>query len=378
MRKKSPKNNAKLLEKSSTNKSINLVATLSLINSTNLPYIETGGEKVKNFAISIHSVNNIYPKPDTRSLFSDPEDITNSYSNQYGIEILNNIDKVGINLNDFQFKVFEGILKAFKHSAGEGYTGNIPAKDKKELIREGKYDTLPSTYKNITNIPRVRINQSELFELTGIKENSIGERERVIEALKYLGSTQLCFYYKRLSYDVNGKPEKNIKNELKKEEVTAIDTLFTVKTVRDNETKIFKYYEIEPTATLLDQAGNYFLLIPHHWREEVKNIMGGKEVSSYTMKFLLWLRLQFEEKRRKHYKTFEIKMNWESIAKTLNMPYTIYGRNKKRANNILHTAYETAVKTGYLISYNREPHIDILILNEEKYYTPEPEIKTSK
>jgi len=346
-----------------------ILGTTSTLGTSGLPYINTG-ERPKSFAMSIHSVNNIFPKPDTYNLFSDPEETAYSYRKEYGIEELNKINKVGIDLNDFQFKVLEGVLKAFKHSAGEGYTGNIPAKDKKELIRENKYDSLPSTYKNITNIPRVRLNQSELFKLTGIKENSIGERERVIEALQYLGSTQHLFYYKRLSYDDKGKPEKTIKGESKKEEVTAIDTLFTVKTVKDNETNMFKYYEIEPTATLLDQAGNYFLLIPHHWREEVKQIMGGKEVSSYTMRFLLWLQLQFEQKRRKNYRKLEIRMNWENIAKTLDMPYTIYKRNKKRANNILLTAYETAVKTGYLISYRREPHIDILILNESKYFTP--------
>jgi len=381
MRKRSQKNKEKILKKlsksseqllgktSSKNGVINNLATLTLINPEKLPYIDIG-EKPKNFAMSIHSVTNIYSRPDTYSLFSDPEETANSYSKQYGIGILNHINKAGIDLNDFQFKVFEGILKAFKHSAGEGYKGNIPAKEKKELIGEGKYDTLPSIYNNIINIPRVRLNQSELFELTGIKENSIAERERVIEALNYLGSIQFLFSYKRLSYDDKGKPEMNIKGEYKKEEVTAIDTLFTIKTVRDTETNIFKYYEIEPTATLLDQADNYFLLIPHHWREEVKQIMGGKEVSSYTMRFLLWLRLQFEEKRRKHFKTFEIKMDWEGIAKTLNMPYTIYKRNKKRANTILLTAYNTAVETGYLISYKREPHIDILTLNESKYFTP--------
>jgi len=347
-----------------------LATTTVIIDTADLPHIETG-EKPKIFAMSIHGVNNIYQKPDKNTLFSDPEETADSHSRQYGIDILNKIEKVGIDLTDLQFKVFEGVLKAFKHSAGEGYTGNIPPKDKKDLLKEEKYDILPNTYQNITNIPRVRLNQSELFELTGIKENSIAERERVIQALNYLGNTQHLFYYKRLSYDNKMRPEMNIKGEYKKEEVTAIDTLFTVKTIRDNETKTFKYYEIEPTATLLDQAGNYFLLIPHHWREDVKQIMGGKEISSYTMKFLLWLRLQFEEKRRKNYTTYEIKRDWEYIAKTLNMPYTIYGRNKKRANDILHTAYDTAVKTGYLKSYKREPHIDILILNEFKYFTPE-------
>lgn len=355
------------------------VTALTTVSNSNLSGMDivnvTLPEKPKNFAMSIHSVNNIYSRPDTYNLFSDPEETVNSYRRQYGIEILNSIEKVGIDLTDFQFKVFEGVLKTFKHSAGEGYTGNIKAKDKRELIREGKFDTLPKSYDNITNIPRVRINQSDLFKLTGIKENSIAERERVIQALNYLGTTQHLFYYKRLSYDKKGKPEKNEKGKHKKEEVTAIDTLFTVKTVKDTETNTFKYYEIEPTATLLDQAGNYFLLIPLHWREEVKQIMGGKEISSYTMKFLMWLMLQFEEKRRKNYTTFEIRKNWESIAETLKMPPTIYKRNKKRANNILLTAYETAVKTGYLKEYIREPHIDIFILNELKYFTPDTTTK---
>lgn len=323
------------------------------------------------FAMGIHATRNLLADPKQRSLFSSPEEEAKDHSNKYGLDLNNKIREVGANLTDSQFKTMEGILKAFDHSAGEGYTGNMPPKDPKDLLREGKYEELPTAYKNIKTIPRIRINQSKLFKLTGINVNSIAERQRTLEALRYLGTSQFLFYYKRLQHDSKGKPVKDDRGNYKKEEVTVIDTIFRVKTVTDDNTKSFKYYEVELTASLLDQINNYFLLIPVSWREEVKAIMGGKEISSYTMKFLVWLRLQYEERRRKHYKHFEIKKSWDEIAQILRMPETLYKRNKKTANKYLLTAYETAVKTGYLKSYKREPHLDILILNESKYFTPQ-------
>jgi len=328
--------------------------------------------KQKYFALSPHGARNILADPKQSSLFSNPEEEARDHSEKYGIGLNSEIREVGANLTDSQFKTMEGILKAFEHSAEKGYTGNMPPKDPKELIREGTFDELPTAYKNIEKIPRIRINQSELFRLTGINENSIADKQRTLEALKYLGTSQFLFYYKRLQYDSKGKPVKDDKGNYKKEEVTVVDTIFRVKTVTDDQTKNFKYYEVEPTATFLDQIKNYFLLIPVSWREEVKAIMGGKEISSYTMKFLVWLRLQYEERRRKHYKNFEIRKSWEEIAQILKMPETLYKRNKKTARDkYLLTAYETAVKTGYLTSYRREPHIDILVLNESKYFTPQ-------
>ena len=323
------------------------------------------------FAMNIHGVKQILADPKQRNLFSDPEETAIEHGYKYGLTIENEIKEIGINLTNSQLKTLEAFLKAFNFSAGEGYKGNIEPKDPNDLKREGKYETLPEAYKNIRQIPRVRLTQSELFRLTGINENSIAERQRTLEAVKFLGNNQFLFYYKRLAYDQKAKPVKDDKGEYRKEEVTVIDTLFRVKIVTDDKTKAFKYYEIEPTATLLDQVGKYFLLIPYSWREEIKAIMGGKEISSYTFKFIVWLRLQYEEKRRKHFKTFEIRRSWEDIAQILRMPETLYKRNKKTANKYLLTAYETAVKTGYLTDYKREPHIDILILNEEKYYNPQ-------
>lgn len=348
---------------------LNIMAALSLSTVTITPLEQI--PKQKYYAISPHGARNILADPKQSSLFSSPEEEAKDHSYKYGLHLDNEIREVGANLTDSQFKTLEGILKVFHHSAGEGYTGNIPPKDPNDLVREGTYEELPTAYKGIKTIPRVRINQSELFRLTGINENSIAERQRTLEALKYLGTSQFLFYYKRLQYDSKGKPVKDDKGNYKKEEVTVIDTIFRIKTVTDDQTKIFRYYEIELTVTFLDQIENYFLLIPVSWREEVKAIMGGKEISSYTMKFLVWLRLQFEEKRRKKIKNLEIRKSWEEIAQILRMPETLYKRNKKTANKYLLTAYETAVKTGYLENYIREPHIDILILKAEKYYTPQ-------
>ena len=334
-------------------------------------------ERIKHTAIGIHAVNNFFSSSHQPSLFSNPEENSEKFSKIYGLDLFNKIDKYGIDLTDFQFKVMEGLLRAFKHSKEIGYKGNTEDKDKMDLLKENKYigKNLPVIYNNISKIPRVILKQSEVIRLTGAKENSIAERQRTIEALNYLTTTQFLYYYHRLSKDSSGKPIKDEKGKYKKEEVMAVDTLFTIKIVRDEETKEFKYYEVEPSAIFLDQIESYYLLIPNNWREEIKMAVGGKEVSSYTMKFLLWLRYQYEEKRRKNYNGMEIRLNWESIAKTLKMPETIYIRNRKRAIAILDKAYETALQTGYLLSYRRE-EVDILELNPDKYYNPQLKIKT--
>ena len=75
-----------------------------------------------------------------------------------------------------------------------------------------------------------------------------------------------------------------------------VGSLFRIKTVRTEEGEL-QYYEIHPSAPLLDQISNYFLLVPNDWREEVKQLTG-KRASSYTYELLLWLRLQYEQIRR--------------------------------------------------------------------------------
>jgi len=82
------------------------------------------------------------------------------------------------------------------------------------------------------------------------------------------------------------------------ESVVAVDTLLTIKEVRHKDSGKLDYYEAVPSTLFLDQREGYFLLIPFGWREEVRSLVGQRRASVYTFRFLLFLRYQFEMKRR--------------------------------------------------------------------------------
>lgn len=338
--------------------------------------IEEKKDKPELIKQGLHSVKQMFGEQLTLSLFSDK--IPSEFSRKFGIEVINKIDRYGIDLNETQLKVMEGLLKAFTDT---NYKGNTNSKSKDEVVNEyskiNRPEHLPKAYQNITDIPRIQIGQRELLRLSGINDNSRGLAQKGVEALNYLGSTQFCFYWIRLAYDKNGKPERDPKTgDYRKEEVTAIDSLFKVKIVKDEQTKEFKYYEVEPSVIFLDQVNNYFLLIPHNWREEVQKQVGKKRASSYTFRLLLFLRYQYEQIRRynryhKDKKEFKIRFSWEDMAQALKMPETVYKRNRTRAIKILDEAYKTAQELDYLTGYERTSTVDILELNTDKYYEPE-------
>ena len=338
--------------------------------------VEDKKDKPELIKQGLHSVKQMFGEQLQLSLFS--EKIPSEFSRKFGIEVINKIDKYGIDLNETQLKVMEGLLKAFTDT---NYKGNTKSKSKDEVVNEypkiNRSEHLPKSYNNINEIPRIQIGQRELLRLSGINDNSRGLAQKGVEALNYLGSTQFCFYWIRLAYDKTGKPERDPKTgDYKKEEVTAIDTLFKVKVVKDEQTKEFKYYEVEPSVIFLDQVNNYFLLIPHNWREEVQKQVGKKRASSYTFRLLLFLRYQYEQIRRYNRyhndkKEFKIRFSWEDMAQALKMPETVYKRNRTRAIKILDEAYKTAQDLDYLAGYERTATVDILELNPDKYYEPE-------
>lgn len=337
-------------------------------------------DKVENShtKIAIHTVTQFYGDNKQLSLFS--EDKIDIFSKETGLNITNRPDSYGVILNQSQKKVFEGILKAFTDT---NYKGD-EQKDKATALGEIYSDTVASAeilvkkdnapYKNIDIIPVVKLTQTQILELSGYDQRQ-GDKQDVIEALSFLATNQFCFYWVRLK-KVNNKPVKDKNGEYIKEEVMEVGTLLRVKTVRD-QTGLLQYYEIYPSAPLLDQVNNYFLLVPNNWREEVKQITG-KRASSYTYEFLLWLRLQYERirqynkgggKNRKP-KPFKISKSWEDVAIALKMPQTMYKANRKRALNIIQEAYNVAIKLGYLVKVDNNGATDILYLNESYYPKP--------
>ena len=313
--------------------------------------------------IGLHSVSNFLGKRKHKEMFESHHE---QFCKEYGVKTRDNIQSFGIDLTDIQMRIVEGVLQGFSQT---NYKGNIAPKDKHQLAKERFSGKVPDTYKYIDEIPRIRVSQTKVLEWSGIKKNSIACKERSLKALQDLGVNQYCFYYDRLAKGSNGEPIKDRKGTWKKESVVAVDSLFMVKEIRDEKTDAFQYYEIEPSSIFLDQRESYFLLIPYNWREEVRSIVGKKKASSYTFRFLLFLRYQYEIKRRASNCSSPYQVKWtpEEVAIAINMPESVYRRKKDRMNKILEDAYSVAETLGYLSNYHRKNGLDTLRFNDEKY-----------
>jgi hypothetical protein len=329
--------------------------------------------------IAIHTVTQFYGDNKQLSLFSDEK--IDAFKDATGLNLTNRPANYGVVLNQAQRKVFEGVLKAFTYT---NYKGD-EQKDISPALREVYSNTETSAktlvkgdnapYKNIDAIPVVKLTQAQIIDLSGYDLKRQGDKQDVIDALSFLATNQFCFYWVR-SITENGKPVKDKRGDYVKEEVMEVGTLLRIKTVRDR-TGLLQYYEIHPSAPLLDQINNYFLLVPNNWREEVKQLTG-KRASSYTYELLLWLRLQYEQIRRynknggkkRKPKPFRISKSWEEVAIALKMPESMYRANRKRALKIIQEAYSVAEKLGYLVKVENNGATDILYLNESYYPTP--------
>jgi len=339
--------------------------------------------KSKETKIAMHGVNQFFGDNKTLTLFSD-ENIE-SFSRATGLNLTNRPTNYGVVLNQAQEKVMFGIIKAFSDTnykgdelkdkakaLGEVYSGTTTSKETL-VIKEN------APYKNIDAIPIVKLTQAKLIELSGydLAKQRQGDKQDVIEALNFLATEQFCFYWLRSKTDSKGGIVKDKNGDYLKEEVTEVGTLFRVKYVKEPGTDKLDYYEISPSATLLDQVNNHFLLVPNNWREEVKQITGNR-ASSYTYKLLLWLRREYERIRRynkgggktRKTKPFKINISWEEMAKALKMPETMYKANRKRAIKIIQEAYSMAMELGYLVKVEDNGATDILYLNEEYYPKP--------
>ncbi len=328
--------------------------------------------------IAIHTVTQFYGDNKQLTLFSDVH--IDHYKNATGLSLNNRPNEYGVVLNQAQSRVFEGILKSFTESnyKGSEEVSKLKSLDQVMNIGSGSMrEAIRKPYENIDKIPVLRLTQAEIIELSGynLKKQRQGDKQDVIEALAFLATHHFCFYWVRLKYD-NGKPVKDKRGNYEKEEVMEVGSLLRVKTVRDN-TGLLQYYEIHPSAPLLDQVDSYFLLVPDNWRDEVKEITG-KRASKYTYELLLWLRLQYEHIRRynrgggkkREPRPFKISRSWEEIAIALKMPETMYKANRKRASKIIHEAYSVAIKLGYLRRVEDNGATDILYLNESYYPKP--------
>lgn len=323
-------------------------------------------DRIQATQIAMHSVRNMLGDQHQISLFSDHD---KQFANEFDLPLSGSIDRFGIDLTDMQARLVEGVLRGFSETA---YKGNAEIKDIHQLADEKYSGKLPEAYKYIKEIPKLKATQKQILEWSGINQSSISCWARGVEALGEIGTKQYCFYYDRLAFDEKGQPIKNKNGYWKKEEVIAVDTLFMIKEIRNEENGSLKYYEITPSSIFLDQRESYFMLVPYNWREEVKLLVGNKKASSYTFRFLLFLRYQYELKRRSNREPLPYQIQWspEEIAIAIKMPESIYRRKKKRMSQILKDAYAVAKRLGYLTDFEHKGYLDILTLNHDKYFSP--------
>ena len=307
------------------------------------------GENQETTQMGLHSIKNILGDQRQVSMFSDHDQ---EFSKEYGVELQGTIDRFGIDLTNTQYQVMEGILWKFSKT---GYKGTMSPVEVESIVKNKHLGKSPEIYTNITQLPKIRATQADILKWSGVNRESAACHARAVEAIRDLGSQQYCFYYDRLSYDENGVPKRDNKGLWKKEGVVAVDTLFTIKEVRGDTSGVLQYYEITPSAIFLDQRESYFMRIPLGWRQEVQTLVGKKKASSYTFRFLLFLRYQYELKRRVNLDTAQCQIKWapEEIAIAIKMPESVYKRKKKRMNDILEDAYIVAKKLGYLFGYER-------------------------
>lgn len=330
-------------------------------------------ENLSSTQIGLHTVRNVLGEQNQINLFHNHHI---EYSEEYGVELSGSISRFGVDLTDMQLRVMEGILHGFSRT---GYQGNFTPKSRDEIVEERFGGKIPLAYQNVTELPILRVKQSEILEWAGVNRNSIAAWGRAVDAINSLGTTQFCFYYDRLVYE-DGKPVRDKEGGWKKEQVTSVDALFTIKEVREKESGVLKYYEITPSPIFLDQRESYFMMVPFNWREEVRQLYGNKKASGYLFLFLIWLRYQFELKRRSRRVKLPYQIKWspEDIARAIKMPEGTIKLRKKQMLSVLYDSYSVAQKLGYLTDIEIHEHVHVLTLNTEKYFGSSGEFALDK
>lgn len=318
------------------------------------------------------------------------------YTRETGLTMGNRPLGWGLNLNVVQQTVTSAILEAFSR---DEYQGQITL-PKEEVLTDPERgpNYLPAkvrsmgpeamarkAYKHIPELPTIRLTLAEIVKLAGFNHDRQGDKDKVNEAVAHLGAERYLFYWRRKAFTIkNGVaiPDRDSKGEHKWEEVVEDGSLFRVKHVLDEQTKKLKYFEISPSAVVLDQVslrygGNYFLMVPRDLHREVRKAVGqGQRSTSYTFAFLMYLLADYE-RVRSHAKKgtapeHSIAKPWEEVAQRIKMPETVWKRNRKVAVARLEQVYQVAKELGYLKSYRRGADgVDTLELEPSKYYRPE-------
>ena len=348
-------------------------------------HIKTGKHLVSQFLGAVD--------PQTRMNFAEKVE---RFTRETGLTMGNKPLGWGLDLNVAQQRVTSAILEAFSR---DEYQGQItlptwevltdpdrgPHHLPEKLRSMGPTAQVRKAYGHIPKLPTIRLTLAEVVKLAGYDHSRQGDKQKVMEAIAHLRTHLYLFYWNRKAFTIKGGvaiPERDSQGEHKWEEREDVSPLFRVVIVRDDQTKELKYFEISPSAVVLDQVnpayeGNYFLMVPKDLHVEIQKAVGkGKRSSSYTFAFIVYLLSEYE-RIRSHAKKgtapeVRIAKPWEEIAQRIKMGEKIWKRNRKTAQANLERVYQVAKELGYLRTYHRGADgIDILELEPSKYYRPE-------
>lgn len=288
------------------------------------------------------------------------------------------IEVIGLDITESQSRALEAIQKLFTET---DYRGNL---QKKNIVADGFGWSGP--------LPALEFTPVQYLEAYGLKKvktdrgweefNGL-ERADALRALIDLAKNNFLFTYKRHYWiEVKGKKEERIDRletiaplikiirgweALQKYEDKILDRGQSTQAIDEK----LKAIAIEPAPIMVQDIHSYFILKPADWRQEIAfKYPWPDKPSKFTFRFIEWLMVQAEQKRRKR-QPLIIEENIEDIAYHLRLDSYIKTGQKKRIRQIINKAYRIAKELGYLKSYEtiqgKTKELEHLELNPEKF-----------
>jgi len=285
------------------------------------------------------------------------------------------IEVIGLDISEAQRAALFAIQKLLTET---DYKGNIPGKN-----IEGDKGFNFSGF-----LPALQFTPAEYLKAYGLKkkktargweEYSGEERRQALQALVDL--TKPFLFVAKWTYPktVKGKTE-NVTDRIEtirplihitrgyealtKQEDAALDK----GTGTAGTDEKLKAIAIEPAPIVVKGIDRYFVLMPANYAEEIKFLV--PHASKFVYRFVRWLIVQAEEKRR-HRADLVILEGIQEIAYHLRMDAYIKTNQGKRIRQIITKCYKAAKDLGYLLSYGtvrgQTKDLERLELNPEKF-----------
>lgn len=351
-----------------------------------------------------HLASNMLGGSDPQLPIPFPE-LLDRYAKEAGMDLWQRPKGMGLSLNAYQQDTLQGILSAFSDldyrsddmvEAGELLGSPSFEQGTHSNARTGAGSAgamYRKAYANAPRLPRIRLTLAEVVRRAGYDPAHHRDRDKVREALDYLSTACHGFYWHRKAYrraaDGSREPELDAKGKHKAEEVYQVGTLLDVRHVMEEDTKVLKYFEITPSAVVVDQVteeyrGPFFLMVPADLRARVKSVIKGRRDSSDPYVFILYLIERYRSKQASMERkakerggkrgepwngTYTLKPRWDDLARHLNMTPNVYRRNPSKALGRLDLCYTVAKELGYLKSYSMDGEHVRLTLDPKAYYT---------